>query len=82
MEFGKYSDRAKEVINGAQTLAINSNHQQLTPLHLLIIILEDKDGLGLKLIDAAGGHVPRAYEELSLALGKLPKVSGSGAKQV
>ena len=82
MEFEKYSDRAKEVLNGAQTLATNGHHQQLTPLHILSIILKDKNGIGSKLVDAAGGNAPRAYDEVVLALSKQPKVLGAGASQV
>ena len=82
MELGKYSDRAKEAINASQTLATKSNHQQLTSLHLLSAILQEKDGLGPRLIEAAGGDVPRVNDELVLALRKLPNVGGAGAGQV
>ena len=82
MEFEKYTDRAKGVIQNAQTLALKSGHQQLTPLHVLKVILEDKEALGWDLIDAAGGQASLAYESVSSALAKLPKVEGSGAGQV
>lgn len=82
MEFEKYTDRAKGFIQNAQTLALKSDHQQLTPLHLLKVILEDKEGLGSDLIAAAGGQAPHAREAVSAALAKLPRVEGSGAGQV
>ena len=82
MEFEKYTDRAKGFIQNAQTLALKSGHQQLTPLHVLKVILEDKEALGWDLIDAAGGQASLAYESVSSALAKLPKVEGSGAGQV
>jgi len=82
MEFEKYTERARGFIQNAQTLALKSNHQQLTPLHLLKVVLEDKEGLGTGLIDAAGGQSARAYEAVNAALNKLPKVEGGGAGQV
>ena len=82
MEFEKFTERARGFIQNAQTLALKSGHQQLTPLHLLKIILEDREGLGTGLIDAAGGQSARAYEAVGLALNKLPKVEGTGAGQV
>ena len=82
MEFEKYTDRAKGFIQNAQTLALKSGHQQLTPLHVLKVILEDKEALGSDLIDAAGGQASLAYEGVNSALAKLPKVEGSGAGQV
>jgi len=82
MEFEKYTERAKGFIQNAQTLALKTGHQQLTPLHVLKVILEDKEGLGAGLIDASGGQSARAYEAVGAALAKLPKVEGNGAGQV
>ncbi len=82
MEFEKYTDRAKAFIQSAQTLALKSAHQQLDPLHILKVILEDKERLGLDLIDAAGGQASLAIESVSSALTNLPKVEGTGAGQV
>ena len=49
MEFENYTDRAKAVIQNAQTLALKSAHQQLHPLHILKVILEDKERFGSRL---------------------------------
>lgn len=82
MEFENYTERARGFIQSAQTLALKSNHQQLTPLHLLKILLEDPEGLAGTLIQAAGGESARAFEAANAALRKLPKVEGTGAGQV
>jgi ATP-dependent Clp protease ATP-binding subunit ClpB len=82
MEFENYTERARGFIQSAQTLALKSNHQQLTPLHVLKILLEDNEGLASNLIVAAGGQAARAFEATNAALYKLPKVEGSGAGQV
>jgi ATP-dependent Clp protease ATP-binding subunit ClpB len=82
MEFEKYTERARGFVQNAQTLALKSNHQQLTPLHLLKVQLEDREGLASNLIDAAGGSSARAYEALNAAFAKIPKVEGAGAGQI
>ena len=82
MEFENYTERARGLIQSAQTLATKLNQQQLTPLHLLKILLEDPEGLASTLIDAAGGESARALETVTAELNKLPKVEGNGAGQV
>ena len=45
MEFEKFTERARGFIQSAQSLAIRETHQQFTPLHLLKVLLDDKEGL-------------------------------------
>ena len=59
MDFDKYTERSKGFVQAAQTLAQRRGHQQLTPEHLLKVLLDDKEGLAANLIRAAGGD-PRA----------------------
>ncbi|MCC7166349.1 MAG: hypothetical protein IT565_02145, partial [Rhodospirillales bacterium] len=44
MDFEKYSDRCKGFLQSAQMLALRRGHQQLSPEHLLKILLDDKEG--------------------------------------
>ena len=44
MEFEKYTERSKGFVQSAQTLALRRGHQQLTPEHLLKVLLDDKEG--------------------------------------
>jgi len=82
MELEKYTERSRGFIQSAQTLALRSDHQQLTPLHILKVLLEDKEGLAANLIRAAGGDPARALKDVEVELGKLPKISGGGSGQV
>ena len=82
MEFEKYTERARGFIQSAQALALKSNHQQLTPLHVLKTLLEDSEGLAANLIDAAGGSSALAFEAVDAQLQGLSKVEGSGAGQI
>jgi len=82
MEFEKYTERSRGFIQSAQTLALRSNHQQFTPLHILKVLLDDKEGLAANLIRAAGGDPKKALANVEAELGRLPKVEGSGAGQI
>jgi ATP-dependent Clp protease ATP-binding subunit ClpB len=82
MEFEKYTERSKGFVQSAQTLALRSGHQRLTPEHLLKVLIEDKEGLAANLIRAAGGDPGRVLAAVEAELAKLPRVEGSGAGQL
>src|SRR5512141_1746517 len=76
MNIDVYSDRAKQAIQSAQSLALARGHQQFAPEHLLKVLLEEKDGLSRALIQSAGGRPDEADKAVDVLLGKLPKVEG------
>ena len=82
MDLEKFTERARGFVQTAQTLALREGHQQLTPLHLLKVLLDDADGLAAGLIGASGGDAAGALGGAEAELAKLPKVEGSGAGQV
>src|SRR5215469_1103963 len=82
MNIEKYTERARGFIQSAQSLALREGHQQFSPLHMLKVLLDDSEGLAGGLIDRAGGNSRAILKSTEDALGKLPKVSGSGAGQV
>ncbi|MGD0763983.1 MAG: ATP-dependent chaperone ClpB [Roseiarcus sp.] len=82
MNLEKYTERARGVVQSAQSLALREGHQQFTPEHILKVLLDDEEGLAAGLIDKAGGRSRDALAQVELALAKLPKVQGSGAGQL
>jgi ATP-dependent Clp protease ATP-binding subunit ClpB len=80
MNIDLYSDRAKQAIQSAQSLALARGHQQLAPEHLLKVLLEEKDGLARQLIQSAGGRPDLAASETEALLAKLPKVEGGSGQ--
>src|SRR6202044_1603263 len=82
MQIDKYTDRLKNLIQSAQSLALRNGHQQITPLHVLKALLDDEDRLAANLIEASGGTATAVEQAVELELAKLPKVEGSGAGQV
>jgi ATP-dependent Clp protease ATP-binding subunit ClpB len=82
MQIEKYTDRLKSVVQSAQSLALRSGHQQITPLHVLKALLDDEDRLAANLIDASGGTAAAVDQGVERELAKLPKVEGGGAGQL
>jgi ATP-dependent Clp protease ATP-binding subunit ClpB len=82
MDFEKFTERSRGFVQAAQGLAVRSGHQRFTPEHLLKVLLDDDEGLCGNLIRAAGGRPDQAGQRVEAALGKLPRVEGSGAGQV
>ncbi len=80
MNIDLYSDRAKQAIQSAQSLALARRHQQLAPEHLLKVLLEEKDGLARALIEAAGGRPDAADQAVEALLAKTPKVEGGSGQ--
>jgi len=80
MDVEKFTERARGFIESAQGLALRSNHQYLSPEHLLKVLLDDEEGMAASLIKSAGGRPPEAKQQVELALGKIPKVQGTSAQ--
>ena len=81
MNLDLYSDRAKQAVQSAQSLALARRHQQFAPEHLLKVLLEERDGLARKLIDQAGGD-PAAVELVTEGLLKKRAQVEGGSGQL
>jgi ATP-dependent Clp protease ATP-binding subunit ClpB len=82
MNFEKYTDKTKSVIQTAQNDAIASGHQKLTAEHILLAVLQEGDGIAEHLIKSASANYNQILNETKATLEKLPKVSGAGAGQI
>jgi ATP-dependent Clp protease ATP-binding subunit ClpB len=80
MNLELYSDRAKQAVQSAQSLALARRHQQFAPEHLLKVLLEERDGLARNLITAGGGDARRAEADVETALKKRAQVSGGSGQ--
>ncbi|MDR1425623.1 MAG: ATP-dependent chaperone ClpB [Rickettsiales bacterium] len=78
MNFDKYTDKLREVLQRAQTVAVMGANQLIEPEHLLLAMFENEDGLVQRMIDIAGGSSAVIVENLRDRINKLPRVSGDG----
>ncbi len=76
MNLEQYTERARTVLQGAQTLAVTANHQQLTPEHVLKALLDDRDQLAANLIRSSGGRPELVAQAIDAALNAIPAVTG------
>ena len=79
MDFDKLTEKTKQLLQKAQTLAMRSSHQSLEPEHLLKTMLDDEDKITIKLIQAGNGDIAELRRDVEQALAKLPVVQGPGA---
>ena len=75
-----YSDRAKQAIQSAQSLALARSHQQLAPEHILKVLLEERDGLSRALIQSAGGRPDEVDKAAEALLARTAKVEGGSGQ--
>ena len=80
MDLNKFTERARGFVQAAQTIALREGHQRLVPEHILKALMDDDQGLASNLISRAGGVPARVVEQLDVAMGKQPKVSGDAGQ--
>ncbi|AIL65525.1 Chaperone protein ClpB [Rickettsiales bacterium Ac37b] len=79
MNFEKFTENARNIIQTAQTLAIKNNHQRFVPLHVLKALLDDEDQLAVRLINECEGNIQNIATTVEQELKAIPMISGSGA---
>jgi ATP-dependent Clp protease ATP-binding subunit ClpB len=73
----KLTTRSQEAVAAAQRLAVDRGQAALEPLHLLIALLEQKDGIAGPLLQAVGAHPADVRSKAEAALKRMPSVSGA-----
>jgi ATP-dependent Clp protease ATP-binding subunit ClpB len=82
MDLDKFTERSQSILSNAQNFALSMNHQQFTSLHLLKVILEDDDGLIVRLINNSHGRLEEVVSLLNSGLSKIPRVEVSNNSQL
>ncbi|WP_456586828.1 ATP-dependent chaperone ClpB [Blastococcus sp. SYSU DS0973] len=73
----KLTTRSQEAVAGAQRLAVDRGQAALEPLHLLVALLEQTDGIAGPLLTAVGADPLDVRSKADAALRRMPSVSGS-----
>lgn len=82
MDFNKFTERSRNVVQAAQSSAISAGNPKFAPEHLLKALIEDESGLGTQLIVACDADPKVVLSEVNSEIEKMPKVSGSGSGQI
>lgn len=78
MRFDKFTIKSQELIKEAQSLAARHNNQQIEPEHLLVSMLSDQEGITRAIFLKLGVSPDDVVKECTLAIDKLPTVTGAG----
>lgn len=68
----KFTDKTNEIISAAHSLALESAHVQLAPVHIALALLADADGLSKNIITKAGVEPQEVERKLRRLLVKIP----------
>ena len=78
MQFDKFTIKSQELLQKAQSLATRHNHSQIEPEHMLGAMLGEEAGVAASILKKLGVSPGGIDQEVTLALGRLPKVSQPG----
>ena len=78
MNAQKFTKKALEAINSAQSIALENQNMQIMPEHLLYALVDQEGGLIPQLIKKMGKDTDNLLALVDSAIGKIPAVSGSG----
>ncbi len=82
MRFDKFTIKSQELIQNAQTLASQYNHQQFEPEHLLAAMLKEPEGIAGGMLRKLGVSPDEIAQRAVAALEKLSRVSGGGLTDI
>ena len=77
MDADKLTSRSVEVVNAANTLAVNEGNPQVDPVHLAVALLRQEQGITPSLLAKTEADVAEISHALDQALWNLPNASGS-----
>ncbi len=79
MRLDKLTIKAQEALQAAQGVADDASSQVMEPEHLLKVLLDAAEGVVRPIVQKIGADPDALEAGVTLAIEKMPKVSGSGA---
>ena len=77
--FDKLTQKAQEAVQQAQEIAAQNGHQQMQPVHLLISLATEREGIVRPVLEKCGAPPDAVLQEAESVLKSIPKVSGQQA---
>jgi len=77
MNLDKYTQKSQEALLAAQHLAQDYQHQVVEPIHLLLALVQQPEGIVRAIITKVSGGTQAIQEELSNELANRPKIQGA-----
>jgi len=78
LRFDKMTVKAQEAVQESQEIAARYENQSIEPLHLLVALVEQKDGVVPPLLARLGIRPELLMQDVEREISRLPKVQGFG----
>src|SRR5512146_1222962 len=80
IRWDKFTVKSQQAIQQAQARAAEFGNPELQPVHLLLALLEDREGVIPAVLEKIGVPIERLEHELHTVEENLPRVSGAAAQ--
>ncbi|MBV8151912.1 MAG: ATP-dependent chaperone ClpB [Candidatus Eremiobacteraeota bacterium] len=80
MNVDRMTQRVQEALNASYTRALSEHNPQTTPEHLLAALLDQDQGIVPAILAKANVNVADVRRAAEVAIGRLPRLSGSNAE--
>ena len=79
MDMERFTTMARQTLASAQTLAIDSRHAELSPLHVLSAMLTDEKSIATDIIEHTGRRPAALVDLVDAELSRLPHVTSTSS---
>ncbi len=80
MRLDRFTLKAQEAVQAAQTLALEKHHQEITPEHLLHSLIEQHEGIVIPILQRLGSDVSSIRSRLDEEIARVPEVYGAAGE--
>ncbi len=80
MRLDRFTLKAQEAVQAAQNLALEKNHQEITPEHLFFVLVEQHEGIVIPILQRLGADPSVIRRELEAEIEKIPEVYGAAGQ--
>jgi ATP-dependent Clp protease ATP-binding subunit ClpB len=80
IRWDKFTVKSQEAVQNASQLAAENGNPEILPLHLLAVLLADKEGVIPAVLEKVGVPTLQLAAKAEESVSQLPKVSGAGSQ--
>lgn len=82
MDISNFTDKAREILTGSSTLAIQNQNSEITSYHLINLMLEKKDNLIYQLLIKMDVEVEKFKGLILDELNELPQINRNCSNEI
>ena len=82
IRFDKYTLKAQEAVQQAQSLCVDAGNPQMMPVHLLSALVNENEGIVKPILEKIGANRSQLSSMIQSELERLPKVTGGDSPRM